>query len=467
MLFAVVVLVLSFGSCLAAPVGSAFTYQGRLTTSNNPATGNYDFQFVLFDAATGTNSFGTNTLTAVSVANGLYTVALDFGTTPFDGNARFIELSVRTNSNPTWTTLSPRQQLTPSPYALRALGLTGQLPDSQLSTNVPKLNSPNVFTAANAFNGGLFTTSSNLVANLNADLLDGLHAAAFAAAMHTHSATDIVSGTLPSGRLGGTYTNAMTLNNPGNVFFGNGIGISGITSTPAGAAGGTLVGTFPNPLLAASTVYDSNVNANANINASKILGGDLGAARLKVGTNHTLLASGATIAGGISNVVDATATNATIPGGALARASSYGQQAYANGALAVPGDAQTSLFILRGTTSNGTQTELFADGLGQRIIVPTNANWTVDVLIVARSAGGNNVAYSVNGLIWKTGSTLNSAINIALLRGDSGNIGPASSSDVSVAVDSPHSALVIKVISPYGASLTKWVATVRTVEVIN
>src|SRR5262245_18409008 len=84
----------------AAPLGTAFTYQGRLTAGGNPPTGLYDFQFALYDAATGTNAFSTNTLTAVPVTNGLYTVALDFGSGSFDGNSRFLDISVRTNANP-------------------------------------------------------------------------------------------------------------------------------------------------------------------------------------------------------------------------------------------------------------------------------------------------------------------------------------------------------------------------------
>ena len=45
-LFAVV---LCFGPVgLAEPVGTAFTYQGRLIDSNNAADGLYDFQFKLF-----------------------------------------------------------------------------------------------------------------------------------------------------------------------------------------------------------------------------------------------------------------------------------------------------------------------------------------------------------------------------------------------------------------------------------
>ncbi len=39
----------------AEPVGTAFTYQGRLTDANQPANDLYDFQFKLFDGSTGGN----------------------------------------------------------------------------------------------------------------------------------------------------------------------------------------------------------------------------------------------------------------------------------------------------------------------------------------------------------------------------------------------------------------------------
>src|SRR5262249_32877096 len=156
---------------------------------------------------------------------------------------------------------------------------------------------------------------------------------------------------------------------------------------------------------------DAMVSATANINASKIFGGDLGAARLKVGSSHTLSGSGATIGGGTGNVVDAAGTFATIPGGAQARAFSYGQQAYSSGSFVTNGDAQSSLFILRNTTTNSSVvTELFLDGAGQRILIPANANWAVDIVVVARSASGYNVAYNIAGLIYKVGTNLNAAI---------------------------------------------------------
>ncbi|MBL9000984.1 MAG: hypothetical protein JNK25_07605 [Phycisphaerae bacterium] len=86
----------------------------------------------------------------------------------------------------------------------------GTLADARLSTNIPRLNQNGVFTGRPAFNGGVtgttppFTvTSATVVTNLNADLLDGLSASAFAAATHTHSAADIIEGTLADARLGG------------------------------------------------------------------------------------------------------------------------------------------------------------------------------------------------------------------------------------------------------------------------
>ena len=42
-----------------APVGSSFTYQGRLTDGGSPANGNYDLQFRLYDDLTGGNQIGS------------------------------------------------------------------------------------------------------------------------------------------------------------------------------------------------------------------------------------------------------------------------------------------------------------------------------------------------------------------------------------------------------------------------
>jgi len=43
-------LVVSFDSALSAPLGTIFTYQGRLNDGTNPANGNYELRLTLFDS---------------------------------------------------------------------------------------------------------------------------------------------------------------------------------------------------------------------------------------------------------------------------------------------------------------------------------------------------------------------------------------------------------------------------------
>jgi len=106
----------------AAPMGTTFTYQGRLTEVDAPANGLYDFSFVLHTNAVAAGSMvGAPVFTnAVAVSNGLVTVRLDFGAEVFAGEARWLEVGVRTNGAGQFVTLSPRQPLTPTPYALYA-----------------------------------------------------------------------------------------------------------------------------------------------------------------------------------------------------------------------------------------------------------------------------------------------------------------------------------------------------------
>jgi len=104
-----------------APIGTNFTYQGQLKENGLLANGPYDFQFALYDAATGGSQVGsTLTRDDVGVTDGLFTVELDFGDV-FNGEERWLEIAVRPgDSTGAYTTLSPRQLLTAAPYALHA-----------------------------------------------------------------------------------------------------------------------------------------------------------------------------------------------------------------------------------------------------------------------------------------------------------------------------------------------------------
>jgi hypothetical protein len=101
--------------------GTAFTYQGRLNDGASPANGIYDLRFTIYASTNspGTIVAGPFTNSAVAVSNGLFTTALDFGAGVFAGNPRWLEISVQKNGGG-FTPLSPRQQLTATPYAILA-----------------------------------------------------------------------------------------------------------------------------------------------------------------------------------------------------------------------------------------------------------------------------------------------------------------------------------------------------------
>jgi hypothetical protein len=101
-------------------VGTAFTYQGRLTDGGSPANGAYDLRFVLLTADVGGSQVGPIlTREDVTVTNGLFSVSLDFGASAFTGEARWLEVAARPGaSTGVFSILSPRQELTPSPNAV-------------------------------------------------------------------------------------------------------------------------------------------------------------------------------------------------------------------------------------------------------------------------------------------------------------------------------------------------------------
>lgn len=110
------------GAALAAPMGTAFTYQGRLTENGAPANGTYDLQFRLFDGASNAAQLlGTLSVADLQVANGLFTANLDFGPAAFDGAARWIEVAVFDPGTTQYVPLSPRQYVAATPYAAHAL----------------------------------------------------------------------------------------------------------------------------------------------------------------------------------------------------------------------------------------------------------------------------------------------------------------------------------------------------------
>jgi hypothetical protein len=108
----------------AVPVGTAFTYQGRLTDGGTPPSGAFDLRFILYDAPVGGMPIGPIVTTDdVAVSDGLFVVMLDFGASAFAAEARWLETAVRPGaSTGAYSVLSGRQGLTPTPLAISSAG---------------------------------------------------------------------------------------------------------------------------------------------------------------------------------------------------------------------------------------------------------------------------------------------------------------------------------------------------------
>jgi hypothetical protein len=131
--FVAIALFISFAS-RAGGQGALFTYQGRLGQNGSPATGIYDFRFEIYDAVTNGNALTAPQMIAASpVTEGVFVATLDFGSSVFTGAPRWLGISIRTNGGGTFSTLSPRQPLTASPYAIMAINASNRRKPQQLS----------------------------------------------------------------------------------------------------------------------------------------------------------------------------------------------------------------------------------------------------------------------------------------------------------------------------------------------
>lgn len=109
----------------AAPLGTSFTYQGQINQGGSPLDGSADFQISLYDAASGGAPVGaTLSINNVTVSAGVFAALLDFGVDVFNGDARFLEIALRSPAGSgSYTTLSPRVSITATPYALQTRGI--------------------------------------------------------------------------------------------------------------------------------------------------------------------------------------------------------------------------------------------------------------------------------------------------------------------------------------------------------
>lgn len=192
------------------------------------------------------------------------------------------------------------------------------------------------------------------------------------------------------------------------------------------------------------------------------------AAAISGGWGNSVEGAYGSIGGGYRNSISQEASCATIPGGLQAKASNNGQLTHASGgfggSFGSAGEAQTSVFVLRRETTNNLPNELFLDGEEARITLIAKSTWTFGILVTARSEAGQSAGYQLRGVIQR-----DAADNTSLISAPSTTVLAEQNAawNVTVEADDTAEALVVKVTgSPSEPGKIRWVATVRTSEVV-
>jgi hypothetical protein len=238
---------------------------------------------------------------------------------------------------------------------------------------------------------------------------------------------------------------------------------SGVTSTVSGGNINTASGSY-------STVGGGSTNT-ASGSESTVAGGGLNQATgldSVVSGGTVNLASGdySVVLGGDQN--DATGDLSTAAG-EYALADKWGQFAHASGSTSVEGDAQGTIQLVARCTAvhnNANWNTLYLDGAGalQRMTIAASSAWTFDALVVGITLNaGAQWGYRIVGLIERdnAGNTTLAASTVTTIFESDANFA------AQAVADDANEALSIQVSDAGSSGVTvRWVATVRTAEVI-
>lgn len=372
---------------------SAFTYQGQLADNGAPVNGFFDIFTELWDASSGGAPVGTAiTNAAVSVSNGMFTVALDFGPGVFDGGDRWLEIGVTTNGGGVFAILSPRQPLTSAPYAVRAANaasaasvaagnITGTIELTQLPTTI-------VTNGASGVNiSGTFSGDGAGVTNVNLATVNtyGLVTVTTTWGIFNYSSSPAV-GNNPAG------VTAADVNGDGKVDLisansGNGFGNTLSVLTNDGSGGFVLasspsVGPTPWSVAAADLNGDGKVDlisANEEGASMTVLtndgsGGFVLASSLGVGTGPRSVAAADVNGDGKLDLISANSTASTLTvqtnngGGGFALASTPGVGSGPDCVTAADINGDGKVDLISANYNSATLTVLTNDGGGGFVV---------------------------------------------------------------------------------------------------
>lgn len=451
--FASVVLLSAFNLQISTGFaqGTAFSYQGRLTDNSGPATGLYDMRFSVWDAATNGTRLAGLTNSAVAVSGGYFTVTLDFGPGVFTGPDRWLNISVCTNgSTAGYTGLSPRQQLTPAPYAIQAgsaSNLLGSLPAAQLSGTVSNSSLPGSPSFSGTVAAASFSGDGANVTNVNALTLGGLGSGSFwqvggnnvAEGQFLGSTNNqplilAVNGT-PGWRILPTVNDAYH-SNIINIVGGSSLNYMAPDVYGSVIAGGGMGGFFGN-------LYSNSVAANwsflgggannsiqSNSYSSVLVGGSFNSIQANAyyavlsgghGNSIQTSASASALVGGYANTIGTNAYYSFLGGGAYNTIGTNASSSFLGGGVGNTIGTNAYSSVLGGGNSNMIQSNAYNSFLGGGGYNRIGTNADTSVLV---GGGGNSIQSDAvsSALLGGGGNSVQSNASYSFLGGGLFNV---------------------------------------------
>lgn len=252
------------------------------------------------------------------------------------------------------------------------------------------------------------------------------------------NATDVASGNYSV--VGGGYSNRA----------------SGILST---VSGGRLNSATNFYSVVSGGNNNSATNTNVTISGGNTNTGSGGASTICGGVVQTASGDGSVCLGGSNNTA---AGFGSVVSGLYAVANGFAQRTHASGFFASSGDAQTSQFVLRNQTTNGTPTELFLDGAALTMVLQQDTTWGFEALVTARrtDADDESAAYRFFGCIDRNVGVATTALVGSVQKDVTEDV---AAWDADIFADTVNGSLGIRVTGEAAKNIN-WVAFVRVVE---
>jgi Chaperone of endosialidase len=402
---------LAFAACFGSLIlstqtvfaqGTAFTYQGQLQNNGGPANGLYDMTFNLYETNSGGSAVaGPDTIAAVGVTNGEFTVEIEFYEVWLNASTYWLDIQVRPSGTGAFTELAPRQQVTPTPYAVYSEWANNaeHVPANSIGTiNLNTTTSPNLGQVLVVDAGGLLGWTN-------------LPAGGGGGGSNAWSLTGN-AGTSPGANfLGTTDAEPLQLRVGGNLELlldtsGNVVG--GYQQSVTGVSYATVAGGYVNSIANSYATIGGGTGNHANGEGSFIGGGGYD------GTNYQgneALGAAASIGGGVGN--EATGTGGVVGGGydnAAEGDGSFvggGYDNYASGAGAVVGGGGFDGYLYSGNSAS-SEAATVSGGLNNNAngpfgTVPGGLDNTATG-IGSFAAGSRATATGTGTFVWGDGS---------------------------------------------------------------